>query len=103
MDTNKTLAVKDTVAAYDQLPAPLAAAFAEGSPMQQLLGRVLNELGGVDAVVDWAEENMNDFMRLLMAASPPPAGPQIPGIQNNTHLHVHPALVPGPLDVVSEQ
>ena len=66
--------------------------------MQQLLGEVFEELGGIDFVTDWAEENPGDFMRIMMAANPPPiAGPGVSG--GAVHLHMHPALAqPGPLD-----
>lgn len=84
----------------DNLPPALADAFANGSPMQQMLGLVLNELGGTDAIVDWAEENMSDFMRLIMAANPAPV--QATGSSGGTHLHIHPALAAGPLDIQGE-
>ena len=82
----------------DNLPAPLAAAFTSGTPMQQMLGQVLDELGGLDFVVNWAEECPGDFMRLLMAATPSPTA----GGSGGTHIHVHPALAPGPLDIEGE-
>ena len=58
------------------LPAPLAEAFSNGTPMQQMLGQVLEELGGISFVVDWAEESPGEFMRLVMAATPPPSEQQ---------------------------
>jgi hypothetical protein len=72
-------------------------AFTAGSPMQRLLGAVYEELGGLDFVLGWAEDNPGDFMRMLMAANPV----SMPGQGNNAstlNLHVHPGLVPGPLD-----
>ena len=79
----------------------------EGSPLQQLLGDVLDELGGIDFIVGWAEENPSEFMRILVAASgPTPTAPGTPGAPNSSavlNLHLHPALAPGPLDVVSDQ
>ena len=90
------------MAELKNLPAPLAEAFTSGSPMQQMLGAVLDELGGIDFVVDWAEEYPGEFMRLVMAANPPPVQQQRQA-QPNISLNIHPGLKPGPLDVVAEQ
>ena len=84
------------------LPAPLVEAFENGTPMQQMLGRVLEEVGGMDFMVDFAEENPGEFMRMLMAANPPPVQSHKAG-GGGIHIHVPPTLAPGPLDVVSEQ
>lgn len=93
----------------DNLPARLTeqeilAPFMDGTPMQKLLGRTLDELGGLDFVVGWAEENPSDFMRLVMAANPPPQQSSHGG-NGGVHIHMPPGLGPGPLDItpVSEQ
>ena len=77
----------------DNLPA----AFTEGkTPMQQLLGRTLERLGGMDFVQEWAEDNPSDFMRMLLSAHPT-AQPNSGGNQT-LNLNLHPARAPGPLD-----
>ena len=102
MSIPATQEIKNVIPVSDlgNLPPALADAFANGSPMQQMLGLVLNELGGTDAIVDWAEENMSDFMRLIMAVNPAPV--QSSGSAGGTHLHIHPALAAGPLDIQGE-
>jgi hypothetical protein len=72
-------------------------AFAQGSTMQRLLGAVYEELGGLEFVVGWAEDNPSDFMRMLMAANPP-LSQHGPGGVPAMNLHIHPGLAPGPLD-----
>jgi len=73
----------------------LIAAFEQGTPMQRLLGSTLERLGGLDFVEEWAEQNPSEFMRMLMAASPQPAGG---GSSQTINLNMHPALAPGELD-----
>lgn len=70
----------------------------QGTPMQQLLGTVFQEVGGMDFMVEWAEEFPTEFIRIMMAANPPPIqNPQGKG-DTNINLVMHPALAPGPLD-----
>lgn len=73
----------------------------QGSPIQRLLGETLNELGGVDFLVEWAEDYPDQFMRILLAANPAllPGGNSGPTI----NLNLPPGCGPGPLDVVSNQ
>ena len=84
----------------DAYPA-VREAFEQGTPMQRLMGQVLDELGGVDFLVDWAEENPGEYVRILMAANPAPqqiaAAPGQPG-GSGIHLHLHPSLAPTQLD-----
>ena len=85
----------------DVFPA-VREAFDAGSPMQRLFGAVLDELGGVEFVVTWAEENPDSFMRLLLAANPVPvSGPGSPA-NTQINLNMHPGLAPGPLDVTPD-
>lgn len=67
------------------------------TPMQGLLAETLDRLGGMDFVQEWAEDNPNEFMRLLAAAFP---APQQPSGGQTINLNMHPALAPGPLDIV---
>lgn len=96
----------------DNLPAKLSEAqilapFNEGSPMQKLLGRVLEEVGGIEFIVDWAEEHPGEFMRMVMAANPPAPTGHPAQQSTGVHIHLPEGLGPGPLDVtpppVSEQ
>jgi hypothetical protein len=82
------------------LPAPLAESLGQGTPMQQVFGMVLQELGGIDFMVDWAEEAPGEFIRLLVAQSGPVGVPTAGG--GGTHIHLHPALSQGPLDIEGE-
>ena len=88
----------------DKLPA-LRDAFADASPLHQMFIDTLDELGGLDFMVGWAEENPNQFMEILIRLAPPvssPTGSSAGGQVVN--LNLHPGLAPGPLDgVVSEQ
>jgi hypothetical protein len=86
------------------LPATVAEELKEGSPMQRLLGETLEELGGVDFMVNWAEDYPGDFVRVLLAVSNAGAR-NAPAAGNTNVINVHPALAPGPLDekVVSNQ
>ncbi len=80
----------------ENLPPHIAAVFENGSPMQQFFGIVMNELG-LDTIVDWAEENMGEFMRLtITVCTPPNHHPQAP--HTNINLNLPSALRPGPLD-----
>jgi hypothetical protein len=85
----------------DAYPA-VREAFEQGTPMQRLMGQVLEELGGIDFLVDWAEENPGEYVRILMAANPAPQQIATPaggaGNGSGIHLHVHPALAPTSLD-----
>ena len=100
----------------DNLPAvnteqEVLAAFDQGTPMQRLFGATLDRLGGLDFMHDWAEENPDGFMRLLIAVNPPPMIPaQGPAPNTPTgriDINLHPGLAAGPLDgsakVVSDQ
>lgn len=74
-------------------------AFAAGSPMQQMFGAVLDELGGLDFVTNWAEDNPDSFMRLLMAANPAPIQNPHGGGGSTINIQLPDALRPGPLDI----
>ena len=92
----------------DNLPAKLTTRelvepFLEGTPFQRLLGTVLDELGGTDFVVEWAEENPTAFMTMLAATMPPPDTGNVQTGGNQLHVHLPEGLGPGPLDIVSEQ
>lgn len=94
----------------DNLPAlveeQILEEFDKGSPFHRMLGHTLMELGGLDFVANWAEENPTQFMNMLMACSTPPPS-AAPQQQRDTGIHIHmpPGLGPGPLDItpVSEQ
>lgn len=73
------------------------------TPMQRVLATVLEELGGIDFIVEWAEEYPGEFMRMVMAANHVPNQAPSATPSGGVHLHVHPSLQAGPLDVVSEQ
>jgi hypothetical protein len=83
----------------DNLPAVQAereilATFNAGTPMQRLMGLVLDECGGVNFLVNWAEEYPNEFVQVLMAANPTAAQSS----SNTLNLNLHPSLSAGPLD-----
>lgn len=83
--------------------SPIRQLVEEGSPIQRLLGETLKELGGIDFLVDWAEDYPEQFMRILMAANPTAVlqGPNSSGPTIN--LNLPPGCGPGPLDVVADQ
>ena len=72
------------------------------APLHQMMGEVLEEVGGIDFLVNWAEDNPSAFVNILMKLAPPKAVSQGPG---SMHLHVDMpnGLTPGALDVVDEQ
>jgi len=79
-------------------------ALREGGPMQKMLGGVFEELGGINFMTDWAEENPTEFVKLLMSQFPAVQHSHAGGSSStNLNLVIHPALQPGPLDVVSDQ
>lgn len=79
------------------LPAPLAQEFAAGTPMQRLFGTVLNELGGVSFLAEWAEEYPTQFVQIMVAQFPGVAAAAPTG-GTGTNIHIHPSLSPSPLD-----
>lgn len=78
-------------------------ALKEGSPLQALMGEVLEEVGGVDFVKQWAREYPNEFMRVLVAVTPVANATPRGASQNTVNLNIHPSLQSGPLDVVADQ
>jgi len=90
-------------------PATLAEANAGSHPLFRMMGEALEELGGVDFIATWAEENPGDFMRLMVSTIPnqTQGGPRTQGAATNFNINLHPGLAPGPLDgmgpVVDEQ
>jgi len=67
-------------------------------PFHESLANVYEQMGGDDALLEWAEENPGKFFDLMMKASPPPqANPKGGGL--SLTLALHPALAPGPLDI----
>jgi hypothetical protein len=67
-------------------------------PFHEELACVYEQMGGQDALLEWAEENPGKFFDLMMKASPPPqSNPKGGGL--SLTLALHPALAPGPLDV----
>jgi len=84
------------------MPSPIDA-FQEGTPMQKLLGRTLEELGGLDFVVEWAENNPDGFMRLMLAVNPSPQTHGGGGVQGPViNLNLPQGLGPGPLDITPD-
>ena len=67
-----------------QLPA-LKDALSKAPIFHQMLGEILEELGGMDFLVDWAESNPTAYVQMLMAAATPPAHP---GGGNSSALHL---------------
>lgn len=67
-------------------------------PFHERLALVYEQMGGDQALLDWAVENPSRFYEMMMKASPPPQGAKGGGGLNLT-LALHPALAPGPLDV----
>jgi len=72
--------------------------------MQKLLGRTLEELGGLDFVVEWAEGNPDGFMRLMLAVNPTQqAHTTATGVQGPViNLNLPQGLGPGPLDITPD-
>ncbi len=79
-------------------PATIREAFSNQHPLHRMLGEALERLGGIDFVVDWAEENPTDFMRIMLLLAPPPGAVTGGGGGGGVHLHLHQDLKPGPLD-----
>lgn len=65
-------------------------------PIDAMLGRVYNRLGGEEFIVEWASENPGAFIRLF-AARVPSLTP-MNHVQGDIHLHVHHTLAPTDLD-----
>lgn len=91
------------MAEQELMISPVELLRTEGSPIQRLLGETLNELGGLDFMVEWAEDYPEQFMRVLMAANPTAVlgGPTSSGPTIN--LNLPQGCGPGPLDVVADQ
>lgn len=69
-------------------------------PFHEQMAMAYEEIGGLDALVEWAEDNPSQFFTLMMKAAPPPqAAPGKGGGGLNLTLNLHPSLAPGPLDV----
>ena len=81
----------------------IAKAFEGNHPFHQMLGDALEQLGGLDFIVDWAEEHPTEFMRVMLLIAPPPQAHATGS--GGMHLHLHQDLVPGELDgkLVGEQ
>lgn len=70
-------------------------------PLHGVVGEIYQEKGGKDFLRQWADDNENSFVKLLFGTIP--TMQPVPMVQGDVHLHVHPALAPTELDVVSEQ
>lgn len=70
-------------------------AFEGGHPFHQMMGDALEELGGLSFIVDWAEDNPTDFIKIMLLLAPPAQVAQATATQ---HLHLHQDLKPGRLD-----
>ena len=75
-------------------------ALKKAHPLHGLLADVLEEVGGIDFVVNWAEEHPTQFMQILMASIPAAVQPKQQDAK--LALHIHPGLEAGPLDVQGE-
>ena len=92
----------------------LADSFADEKthPLHQMLARVADEIGLEDLLCDWATENPAAFTRMMLALVPndvqklQSAGGGVSkraeGGAERFHLHLHPSLAPGPLDIEGE-
>ena len=69
-----------------QLPA-LQDALSKAPVFYQILGEMLDELGGMDFLVDWAEQNPTAYVQMLMSASTPATHPG-GGSGNSMHVHL---------------
>ena len=85
----------------DKLPANVKEAFQQSHPLHQAFAEVWDELGGVNFLRDWAEDNPTAFIDIMLRLTPTPNAP-LGGKDNVMHMHLHPSLQPGPLDVVGE-
>jgi len=74
-------------------------ALKDNHPLHGLLADVLEELGGMEFVVTWAEENPTAFMQMIMASIP---NHSAPSGDAKLQLHIHPGLQAGPLDIQGE-
>lgn len=72
------------------------------SPLHGAMGRIYERLGGEDALLDWAEQNYGEFLKILIKLAPPPQHNDKPG-QAVVNINLPEGLGPSPLDVVSEQ
>jgi len=77
-------------------PATIAETLKNQHSLHGLMGEVFEELGGKDYLLEWAEDNPDKFIPMLLKLAPP-AIPK--GQQGSIHLHVHSDLQPGALDV----
>ena len=68
-----------------------------GNPVFGVFDRVLERMGGEDRIVEWAEDNFGDFIKLYARLSPEGSrsGSQI-------NIQVNAALGPSPLDGESD-
>ena len=75
-------------------------AMEQSHPRHGLLAEVLEEVGGIDFIVNWAEEHPTQFMQILMASVP--AAQQPKQQDAKLALHIHPGLEAGQLDIQGE-
>ena len=76
-------------------------------PFHAILADVFERIGGIEAMVDWAEDNPHQFYQMMAKAAPPPQHGK-GGSGTNVNVILPQGLGPGPLDVtpdtpVSEQ
>jgi hypothetical protein len=72
-----------------------------GNPLGEIFIEVLDAVGGMDYLIEFAEDHPTQFIPILLRLMPvASASSQSSG---GVHLHVHPSLQAGPLDIVAEQ
>ena len=75
------------------------------SPLHGAMGRVYQRLGGEEALMDWAEENYGEFLKIMIKLAPPPQEKPGGGNTGSVTINLPEGLGPSALDgmVVAEQ
>jgi hypothetical protein len=73
----------------------LIATMQETHPIYGVFARVFEELGGQDRLLDWADDNFTDFIRIFSKMVP--SGPANSGV-SQINIQINNELGPSPLD-----
>lgn len=82
------------LAESDKQPS-LPALMARHHPIHGLFGQAFEEVGGIKRLVQWADENFDDFVKIFARMAPPP---QFDISARQVNIQVNNALRRAPLD-----
>lgn len=68
-------------------------------PLHAHFAQAYENLGGLQYLEDFAEENPGQFLTMFLRLAPLPQQKGGGSTSGNVQVHIHPALAAGPLDV----